>query len=127
MAKIDLGVKRHCQECDVKFYDLGRTPITCPKCGAVFKVETPRKSARAVRSAAPAEKKEKKPIASAKTKDDAPADATAASGDDDKDAELESGDSGANAVMEDTSELGEDADDVAEVVESSAADEKDDV
>ena len=38
MAKIELGTKRQCQECGSKFYDLGRDPIICPKCGAVFQV-----------------------------------------------------------------------------------------
>lgn len=28
-----LGTKRLCQECSAKFYDLGRQPIICPKCG----------------------------------------------------------------------------------------------
>lgn len=36
MAKPELGTKRQCQSCGAKFYDLGRNPITCPKCSAVF-------------------------------------------------------------------------------------------
>lgn len=36
MAKPELGTKRQCQSCGAKFYDLGRDPITCPKCSAVF-------------------------------------------------------------------------------------------
>lgn len=38
MAKPELGAKRQCQSCATKFYDLGRNPITCPKCGAIFQV-----------------------------------------------------------------------------------------
>ena len=39
-----LGVKRKCLSCDAAFFDLGRTPILCPKCGADFKVvELPHK------------------------------------------------------------------------------------
>ena len=30
------GTKRVCQSCGSKFYDLNRTPITCPICHAVF-------------------------------------------------------------------------------------------
>lgn len=30
------GTKRVCQSCGSKFYDLSRTPITCPICHAVF-------------------------------------------------------------------------------------------
>ena len=36
MAKPELGTKRLCAHCGAKFYDLNHTPITCPKCGAVF-------------------------------------------------------------------------------------------
>lgn len=36
MAKNDLGTKRQCQSCGAKFYDLGKDPIVCPKCEAVF-------------------------------------------------------------------------------------------
>lgn len=30
------GTKRTCQSCEARFYDLARTPILCPKCGAEF-------------------------------------------------------------------------------------------
>ena len=36
MAKPELGVKRQCQNCGAKFFDLNREPIVCPKCGTVF-------------------------------------------------------------------------------------------
>jgi uncharacterized protein (TIGR02300 family) len=32
VAKSELGVKRLCTHCGVKFYDLQKDPITCPKC-----------------------------------------------------------------------------------------------
>ncbi len=38
MAKPELGTKRQCQNCGTKFYDLGKDPIICPKCGTVFQV-----------------------------------------------------------------------------------------
>jgi uncharacterized protein (TIGR02300 family) len=38
VAKIELGTKRQCQECGSRFYDLGRDPIVCPKCGAIFQL-----------------------------------------------------------------------------------------
>lgn len=38
MAKPELGVKRQCQSCATKFYDLNKDPIVCPKCGAIFHV-----------------------------------------------------------------------------------------
>jgi uncharacterized protein (TIGR02300 family) len=36
MTKPELGTKRLCASCGAKFYDLLHSPITCPKCGAVF-------------------------------------------------------------------------------------------
>lgn len=36
MAKPDLGTKRQCLSCGAKYYDLGKDPATCPRCGAVF-------------------------------------------------------------------------------------------
>jgi uncharacterized protein (TIGR02300 family) len=44
VAKPELGSKRLCASCAAKFYDLNKTPITCPKCGTPFGVvpETPR-------------------------------------------------------------------------------------
>jgi uncharacterized protein (TIGR02300 family) len=44
VAKPELGSKRLCASCAAKFYDLNKTPITCPKCGTLFGVvpETPR-------------------------------------------------------------------------------------
>ena len=34
MAKPEWGTKRICQSCGARFYDFGRSPITCPACGA---------------------------------------------------------------------------------------------
>ena len=36
MTKPELGTKRMCTNCSAKYYDLNKTPITCPKCGAPF-------------------------------------------------------------------------------------------
>jgi uncharacterized protein (TIGR02300 family) len=38
MAKPELGTKCFCASCGAKFYDLNKTPITCPKCGTPFEV-----------------------------------------------------------------------------------------
>ena len=34
VAKPELGTKRLCPHCGVKFYDLSKSPIVCPKCGS---------------------------------------------------------------------------------------------
>ena len=39
MAKADLGTKRACLACGMKFYDLNRKPILCPGCGAAFDLD----------------------------------------------------------------------------------------
>ncbi|MBN8646603.1 MAG: TIGR02300 family protein [Caulobacterales bacterium] len=36
MPKIDLGEKQICPSCAAKFYDLGKRPAKCPKCGNSF-------------------------------------------------------------------------------------------
>ena len=51
MAKADLGKKRACLACGMRFYDFGRSPIVCPGCGAEFDPENIIKS-RKGRSAA---------------------------------------------------------------------------
>jgi uncharacterized protein (TIGR02300 family) len=37
MAKPDWGRKHVCLECQAAFYDMRRSPIACPKCGAAHK------------------------------------------------------------------------------------------
>ncbi len=39
MAKPELGTKRICVACSTRFYDLGRSPAICPKCGTEQPVE----------------------------------------------------------------------------------------
>ncbi len=39
MANPELGAKQICPTCSTKFYDLGRRPAVCPKCGAEFDPE----------------------------------------------------------------------------------------
>ena len=40
MAKVELGLKRTCLSCDMRFYDFKRSPIICPGCGTEFDPET---------------------------------------------------------------------------------------
>lgn len=47
MAKLEWGTKRQCLSCGVRFYDLDKKPIICPKCDAPYEVETVLKSRRA--------------------------------------------------------------------------------
>ena len=42
MAKPELGTKRVCVACGARFYDLQKSPAICPKCGTEQPVEQPR-------------------------------------------------------------------------------------
>jgi uncharacterized protein (TIGR02300 family) len=58
MAKVELGLKRTCLSCDMRFYDFKRSPIVCPGCGTEFDLENllkGRKSRAAPKSAAKAD------------------------------------------------------------------------
>lgn len=46
MAKPELGAKRQCQSCGVKFFDLNKDPVVCPKCGTIFHVAPTRAVSR---------------------------------------------------------------------------------
>lgn len=46
MGKPELGTKCTCAECHEPFYDLNRSPVVCPKCGA----QQPPPNARVTRS-----------------------------------------------------------------------------
>jgi len=39
LANPELGAKQVCPNCQSKFYDLGRRPAVCPKCGTSFDPE----------------------------------------------------------------------------------------
>ncbi|MGC6497840.1 MAG: TIGR02300 family protein [Candidatus Puniceispirillaceae bacterium] len=56
MPKAELGLKRGCLSCGMKFYDFNRTPIICPGCGAEFDPEALVRSRRSRAAAKPASK-----------------------------------------------------------------------
>ena len=59
MAKAELGLKRSCLSCGMKFYDFGRTPIICPGCQAEFDPESLVRSRRGRATVKPAAKSAK--------------------------------------------------------------------
>jgi uncharacterized protein (TIGR02300 family) len=94
MAKPELGMKRLCVACGAKFYDLMKAPAVCPKCGTEQPAEQPRP--RRTGGPLPEEKRVKKP---------------AVVEDADTDVEVEAADDEAEeGVLEDTSDLEDDAD-----------------
>ena len=109
MVKAELGQKRVCTSCAAKFYDLNKDPIICPKCGTVFDAAAavkPRR-VRAVADEKPTKKKSPK-LAEVADADIPDTDADDAVVDDEEE----------EGVIEDASELGEDEDDMAEVIEN---------
>ncbi len=112
MAKPELGTKRVCQSCGARFYDLGRDPAPCPKCGfensleALLRAKRPRTPPADVK---PKPKAVRRAVGEEDLDDTLPIDE-----DEDEDDDL----------IEDASELGEDDEDVSDVLEN--ADEGDD-
>ena len=59
MVDPKLGAKRTCEACEAKFYDLNKSPATCPKCGHAFDPDAIMAApVRAVAPTAEADKKE---------------------------------------------------------------------
>jgi uncharacterized protein (TIGR02300 family) len=108
VAKTEWGLKRICQSCGARFYDLGKSPISCPKCGTEFDPEAILKSRRG--KSQPAAERAPVPVPEPAEVEEAEVV--------DEEVVAEEGEEEEEAVMEDTSELGEDTDDVAEVIEN---------
>lgn len=111
MSKPEWGTKRICLACNTRFYDLSRDPIVCPKCGTVHDPEAIMKSRRG-RSMVEDRPAPTKPAPKAPAK-------KAPIGDTDlPEAEVAEEEAEGDELIEDTSDLGEDDDDMAEVIEN---------
>ncbi|HLI10924.1 MAG TPA: TIGR02300 family protein [Alphaproteobacteria bacterium] len=110
MAKPEWGTKRVCQSCGARFYDLHRSPIECPKCGTVFDPEIVTKSRRPRAAVAAPVVAEALPASEPELVEE-------------EEAVGDLGESEEEEVIEDASELGEDEDDVAEVIENAEEEE----
>ena len=122
MAKPEWGVKRVCNSCSARFYDMMRSPVVCPKCGATVDTELgfkPSRRSSAAVAAAAAEAKAS--LAAIKVQDpeiELDADELAAVEEEDPELDsIEGGEDEDTALIEDASDLGEDDDDMAEVME----------
>ena len=131
MANPEWGAKHICSSCGTKFYDLRRTPITCPKCETPFVPEPPPKPRRSAAPAAAVKPPEATVAAEADSVEAAAvvaADVTdevkVIDADDGNNTDLKNGKAHKDAgIIEDPSELGEDEDDMAEVIDGIKDDE----
>ncbi len=102
MAKPELGTKRTCINDSVRFYDLNKVPAVCPKCGTEQPVEQPR-----LRRAGGNVVEEKRVVKKAP-----------APGLEDADTDVEvADDEETEDVLEDTSDLEDDADAIGTDIE----------
>ncbi len=100
MAKPELGTKRTCVSCASRFYDLAHVPAVCPKCGT----EQPAEQPRARRTGGNVlEEKRRAKVVPVPGLDDAEPEPEAAEEEVEED------------VLEDTSDLEDGADEIAEV------------
>ncbi|WP_299622389.1 TIGR02300 family protein, partial [Pelagibius sp.] len=102
MADPKWGTKRICQSCGTKFYDLRKSPIICPSCGAEFDPEALLKSRRS----RPAPKSEPAPKAAAAAAAAKPADEEADGNAGEEKIDLE--DAEADAMIEEAGDEDED-------------------
>jgi uncharacterized protein (TIGR02300 family) len=118
VAKPEWGSKRICPSCGTRYYDLMREPVICPKCSTPFDPEAFLKSRRA-RPAAPVEK-ELEPVGADELDTELePDEAEIAEEEEEEEAApLEEAEEEDEELLEDASELGEDEDDMAEVIEN---------
>jgi uncharacterized protein (TIGR02300 family) len=117
LAKAEWGTKRVCQSCSTRFYDLMRTPCVCPKCQSVVETEVVFKPRR--QSSAEARAAKAVPVAA-----ELRPKAIAIEGDElevlegeDVEAVVVDAEDEEEGLMEDVADLGEDDDDMAEVME----------
>ncbi len=113
MAKPELGTKRVCVSCAARFYDLTRQPAVCPKCNTEQPAEQPR-----VRRAGGNMMEEKRrakvvPVPGLDTAD-VEVEVEVEVSDDDADED----------VLEDTSDLEDDADAIVEVEQENGEEER---
>ena len=102
MAKPELGTKRICVSCGTRFYDLGKAPAICPKCGT----EQP-----------PDQPKQRRPAGNV-VEDRRPKKPVPPPGAEDADVEVEGvEETEEEDVPEDVSELGDDADAIGPDIE----------
>ncbi|HZK91069.1 MAG TPA: TIGR02300 family protein [Stellaceae bacterium] len=112
MAKPEWGTKRICPSCGTRYYDLMRESVICPKCSTPYDPEAFLKARRS-RPVAPVEK-EVAPVVDA----DAETEEVETVEDEEAVPLADADEEEEEEIIEDASELGEDEDDMAEVIDN---------
>jgi len=116
VVKASWGIKRTCQSCSARFYDLNKSPIKCPKCGRehdredFVKVRRGRAAATALATAAAAAAASAAAAKAAALAKARKAEGAAVEGEELPDAE-------ADDALEDTDDLADEAEDIEVEVE----------
>jgi len=120
LAKPEWGTKRICPSCGARYYDFMRDPIVCPKCSTPFDPEAFLRARRA-RPAAPVEK-ELEPVGTPELDPEIEPEAAETPEEEEEEEARETVHSESEEedeeLIEDASELGEDEDDMAEVIDN---------
>ncbi|HEX6440696.1 MAG TPA: TIGR02300 family protein [Stellaceae bacterium] len=118
MAKPEWGTKRICPSCGTRYYDLMHDPVVCPKCSTPFDPEAFLKARRA-RPVAPVER-ELEPVGAEDIDADLEVEeAETVEGEEEEEGvPHEESEEEEEELIEDASELGEDEDDMAEVIDN---------
>ena len=116
VAKPEWGTKRICPSCGTRYYDLLREPVICPKCSTPYDPEAFLKSRRA-RPITPAEK-ELDSVGTGELDTELETEEADVVEEEDEAVPVEEAEEEDEEVLEDASELGEDEDDMAEVIEN---------
>ena len=116
MAKPEWGTKRICPSCGARYYDLLREPVICPKCSTPYDPEAFLKSRRA-RPIPPVEK-EIEPVGAGELDTELETEEADIVEEEEEAVPLEEAEEEDEELLEAASELGEDQDDMAEVIEN---------
>jgi uncharacterized protein (TIGR02300 family) len=117
VAKPELGNRHQCNRCGARFFDLNKSPITCPKCGTISQAAS---LSRAVQSASAADEddSEARPVAELVSLEEADTGEEKVPATADDDVEIEAAD---DTILE---EEEEGSDDVGDLIDFEIAEEE---
>ena len=119
VTKPNLGIKRTCESCEARFFDFNKNPATCPKCHGKNKIPTPkgRRAASGKPKATMVKPSEAEAAAEASKVEETAAELEAGDADEETDEhEIEIENDLNESLIEDTTELDDDNDELSEAI-----------